>query len=65
MPRLGRYAELDRLLKALTEARCAIAARVAFLPRLDEARWGALCDLVLGGLGMAEIEGLIDAAVLE
>ena len=61
---VGRYAELDRLLKAVPEARCAIAARLAFLPRLDEARWEALHDLVLGGLGITEIEGLIDAAVL-
>lgn len=61
---MGRYAELDRLLQTLPEARCVIAARLAFLPRLDVAKWEALRDLVLGISTVAEIEALIDAAVL-
>ena len=60
----GRYAELDGLLRSLPEARCALAARFAFLPRLDEARWEALQELVLDGVAMTDVSALVDAAVL-
>lgn len=60
----GRYAELDQLMKSMPDARRSVAARLAFLPRLDEERWKALQELVLDDQGTAEINALIDSAVL-
>lgn len=60
----GRYTELDQLMKAMPDARRTVAARLAFLPRLDEERWEALQELVLDGQGTEEINALIDSAVL-
>lgn len=60
----GRYAEFDQLLKSMPDARRIVAAQLAFLPRLDEEGWQGLQELVLDGQGTAEIDALIDSAVL-
>jgi tetratricopeptide (TPR) repeat protein len=59
-----RYIELGHLLRALPADSLQVAARLAFLPRLDQNTWPIFRDIVLGDTTAAALTNLIDGGVV-
>lgn len=59
-----RYTDLEQLLGGLQDARLALAARLAFFPRLDAESWKVHKAVLLKDQTEASVDTLVDARVL-